>query len=154
MDMKTLGDPNVRVATIERIKTVRADSPAKWGRMNAHQMLCHCSDAFLTVFGEKQVSPATGLFQRTVMKWGALWFPAPWPQGIPTRPEIDLVALGYEPEDFSGDRRTLIGLVERFCRPDCNLRTAFHPIFGRMSPAEWRRWGYLHLDHHLRQFGA
>ena len=29
-----------------------------------------------------------------------------------------------------------------------------HPIFGRMSEAEWLRWGYLHTDHHLRQFGA
>jgi hypothetical protein len=32
------------------------------------------------------------------------------------------------------------------CRP--------HPIFGRLSPAAWLRWGYLHCDHHLRQFGA
>jgi hypothetical protein len=29
-----------------------------------------------------------------------------------------------------------------------------HPIFGRMSRAAWLRWGYLHADHHLRQFGA
>jgi hypothetical protein len=28
-----------------------------------------------------------------------------------------------------------------------------HPIFGRMTEAEWMRWGYLHTDHHLRQFG-
>jgi hypothetical protein len=25
------------------------------------------------------------------------------------------------------------------------------PIFGRMSDAEWLRWGYLHTDHHRRQ---
>jgi hypothetical protein len=28
-----------------------------------------------------------------------------------------------------------------------------HPIFGRITRAEWLRWGYLHADHHLRQFG-
>jgi hypothetical protein len=28
-----------------------------------------------------------------------------------------------------------------------------HPLFGPMSRAAWLRWGYLHLDHHLRQFG-
>jgi len=28
-----------------------------------------------------------------------------------------------------------------------------HPIFGQMTRAEWLRWGYLHTDHHLRQFG-
>lgn len=29
-----------------------------------------------------------------------------------------------------------------------------HSIFGPMTSAEWLRWGHLHLDHHLRQFGA
>lgn len=28
-----------------------------------------------------------------------------------------------------------------------------HPIFGEMTEAEWMRWGYLHCNHHLRQFG-
>jgi hypothetical protein len=28
-----------------------------------------------------------------------------------------------------------------------------HPMFGAMTTLEWMRWGYLHTDHHLRQFG-
>jgi hypothetical protein len=28
-----------------------------------------------------------------------------------------------------------------------------HPMFGKMSAKDWMRWGYLHADHHLRQFG-
>ena len=28
-----------------------------------------------------------------------------------------------------------------------------HAMFGTMSPEDWMRWGYLHTDHHLRQFG-
>jgi hypothetical protein len=28
-----------------------------------------------------------------------------------------------------------------------------HPMFGVMTVGDWRRWGYLHADHHLRQFG-
>ena len=31
--------------------------------------------------------------------------------------------------------------------------TEEHPIFGAMSVKDWMRWGYLHADHHLRQFG-
>ena len=27
-----------------------------------------------------------------------------------------------------------------------------HPAFGAMSAREWLRWGWLHADHHLRQF--
>jgi hypothetical protein len=29
-----------------------------------------------------------------------------------------------------------------------------HSFFGRLSRTEWLRWGYLHMDHHLRQFGV
>ena len=29
-----------------------------------------------------------------------------------------------------------------------------HPIFGHVSEAAWLRWAYLHMDHHLRQFGV
>jgi hypothetical protein len=29
-----------------------------------------------------------------------------------------------------------------------------HPIFGELTDSERMRWGYLHMDHHLRQFGA
>ena len=25
---------------------------------------------------------------------------------------------------------------------------------GRLTTGEWRRWGWLHTDHHLRQFGV
>ena len=27
------------------------------------------------------------------------------------------------------------------------------PMFGHMSEKDWMQWGYLHADHHLRQFG-
>jgi hypothetical protein len=29
-----------------------------------------------------------------------------------------------------------------------------HPFFGALTPQEWSRGMYKHLDHHLRQFGA
>jgi hypothetical protein len=58
------------------------------------------------------------------------------------------------PVDFASDRAGLEAVlalfVEEAGRPD---RPA-HPVFGRMSEAAWLRWGYLHADHHLRQFGA
>jgi hypothetical protein len=26
-------------------------------------------------------------------------------------------------------------------------------MFGAMTRGDWLRWGWLHMDHHLRQFG-
>jgi hypothetical protein len=46
----------------------------------------------------------------------------------------------------------LVVIFDRFCEPSVNLSPT-HPFFGPMSREDWLRWGYLHADHHLRQFG-
>jgi Protein of unknown function (DUF1569) len=132
---------------------VRPDSTARWGRMSAHQMICHLGDSLRMALGERAVSAAAGPLQRTVVKWTALYLPLPWPGGIPTRPEIDQEAGGTKPLDFVSDVaqvESLLTLVATEPRTDWPL----HPIFGRMSQKAWLRWAYLHTDHHLRQFGA
>ena len=98
--MLTLSYPSVRQSIIDRVARVRQDGKPHWGRMSASQMLCHLSDSFRAALGEKRVSPDTGVLQRTVVKWLALYVPIPWPKGIPTRPEMDQGAGGTPPGDF------------------------------------------------------
>jgi hypothetical protein len=115
-------------------------------------MVCHLSDSFRMVSGQKPVSHASGRLQRTMVKWIALYLPLPWPAGILTRPEIDQEVGGTKPADFAADVAELEGLLDLVTRSGW-LGGQTHPIFGRMSEAAWLRWGYLHMDHHLRQFG-
>jgi hypothetical protein len=122
--------------------------------MSANQMLCHLSDSFLAVMGQKHVSPATGILQRSVVKWVALYVPIPWPKGLPTRPEMDQFVGGTAPSDFESDRGRLLALIEQFTNSDRDFQWSSHPIFGNMPDPDWFRWGYLHIDHHLRQFGV
>ena len=117
-------------------------------------MVCHLSDSFRMVTGQKPVSHATGLLQRTIVKWIALYLPLPWPAGILTRPEIDQELGGTRPVDFAADVAQLEALVELVTTQTRTFDWQSHPIFGRMSEAAWLRWAYLHMDHHLRQFGA
>jgi len=117
-------------------------------------MLCHLGDSFKVPIREKQVSPATGFLQRSIVKWIALYVPLPWPKGVPTRPEIEQGKGGTAPTDFKRDLQNLRLVIERFTTSQPDLVWAPHPLFGEMSSAEWMRWGYLHTDHHLRQFGA
>ena len=153
--MKTLARERDKEEVLGRLETVRPDSPRRWGRMSAHQMVCHLSDAFLMGLGQKAVSDAAGLRQRTVIKWIALYVPLPWPPGrIRTRPEIDQELGGTRPGDFAADVARLVTLVDVVTAQPRNFEWLPHPIFGRMSEAAWLRWGYLHMDHHLRQFGA
>jgi hypothetical protein len=120
--------------------------------MSAGQMVCHLCDAYRATLGEIAVSPASGIFQRTVMKWAALRLPMKWPPGVPTRPEIEQGAGGTPPTEFERDRAELLVSFSRFCGTGGRVSPA-HPIFGQMRAEEWLRWGYLHADHHLRQFG-
>jgi len=152
--MSTLADTAARERVIARLAALAADTSPLWGRMKAPQMICHLNDSFLTAFGEKKVSSASGLFQRTVMKWVALNLPVTWPKNLATRPEVEQGMGGTCPGDFAGDRAALIRTIERFCLPDPSVGRHPHPFFGQMSLSEWMRWGYLHSDHHLRQFGV
>jgi hypothetical protein len=86
------------------------------------------------------------------MKWLALQAPMKWPKGVPTRPEVEQGVAGTAPTEFEKDRAGLLAVVARF-RADLFDQSVSHPIFGSMSAEEWMRWGYLHADHHLRQFG-
>ena len=152
--MKTLARPRDREEILSRLARIHPGSARRWGTMTAHQMVCHLSDAFRMAMGNKLVSPASGLVQRTIIKWVALYTPLPWPPGVATRPEITQGLGGTCPGDFAADVADLVTLMERFTAQPGSIMWPDHPIFGRLTEKAWLRWGYLHMDHHLRQFGA
>ena len=145
--------PRDKAELVRRLKTVRPDCTRRWGKMSAHQMVCHLSDSFRMMTRQKTASPATGFLQSTIVKWIALYTPAPWSRGIQTRPEMDQELGGTKPGDFAADLAALLALVETITTPASHDDWPAHPIFGKMSEAAWMRWAYLHVDHHLRQFG-
>jgi hypothetical protein len=122
--------------------------------MSVHQMVCHLGDSFRMAIGHKPASHATSLLQGTIVRWIALYLPAPWPAGIRTRPEIDQEQGGTRPVDFAADVAQLEALLEVITAETRSFDWPRHPRFGRMSESAWLRWGYLHMNHHLRQFGA
>jgi hypothetical protein len=75
-----------------------------------------------------------------------------WPPGIQTVAEFDQRTAGTPPGDFAADVARLEALLGEIAPRDAPWPR--HPIFGRMSQRAWLRWAYLHMDHHLRQFGA
>lgn len=153
-DVKTLARPRDKAELLLRVRKVRPESQGRWGRMSAHQMICHLCDSFRIVTGDRSVSFASGVMQRTIVKWIALYAPLPWPAGIPTVPEIDQEMGGTGPVDFAEDVAQLEALLESVAARTSTADWRAHPIFGRMSETAWLRWAYLHVDHHLRQFGV
>lgn len=153
--MKNLRNLKDKKEIARRIDGVRPDSPRLWGKMSAHQMICHLSDGFRLYMGEKKVAPAGGMYPSKVLRWIALWAPMKWPHGFKTMPELDQQAGGGSaPVEFARDVRELRNLLERFVRQPRDFSWQAHPHFGEMSERDWMRLAYLHADHHLRQFGA
>ena len=152
--MKNLGCSEDKRLILERVARVRIDSARGWGKMSAPQMICHLNDSFRLTTGEKHVVSVENIFKRTVMKWSALSLPIPWPHGVGTMPEMDQLGGGTPPAAFEADRLELISRTELFVSKPENLVAVRHPFFGKMSVYEWMRWGYLHMDHHLRQFAC
>ena len=153
MGHRTLANERDKQEIIDRIKKIQPSSQRRWGKMTAHQMLCHLCDSFRGPMGIRYLSSVKLAAPRWLVKWIALQCPFPWPHGVNTRPEADQFIGGTPPIDFETDRAELLVLLDRFTTE--KSRTEWqHPMFGAMLDEEWMRWGYLHVNHHLRQFGV
>jgi hypothetical protein len=151
MRMKTLADPADRREIEARLASLTPDDRAEWGKMSVHQMICHLGEAYRCALGQKHAAPARRHLPAPVMKWIALRAPITWPHGFPSPPEIAQDRYGTPPVEFTRDHAALLAAFHDFCAGLPEPLPA-HPYFGRMSAADWNRWGYLHADHHLRQF--
>ena len=151
--MKNIIDERVKSEVIKRIEKINPTASAKWGKMNVNQMLCHCADQLRLANGTKQSVFAGNLMLTTVFKWLTLTV-LKAPKGkIETAKELKQGAGGTNPTTFENDKKALIDLVKNFDESFKTNKTVVHPAFGKMNHWHYGRLAYLHLDHHLNQFG-
>jgi len=158
MAKRTLANPDDKQQIVARLQKIQPTSARLWGKMTAPQMICHLADSFRVTIGEKpwaleRVSVTPIPMPDWFVKWVAFNVPMRWPRGTPTRPEVDAERNGTPPAEFAADCSELLRLLDRFTGRPRDFDWQPHPIFGAMTELEWMRWGYLHMDHHLRQFG-
>ncbi len=154
MPLKSFREPACVSETLQRARGLSVDSPRQWGKMTVGQMVCHLTDGFQMATGERPVGEVSSLWSRKGMKWLALYLPLRWPKGVPTLPEVDALRDGTPPTEFANDFKRLERSLQLFVESASAGRCGRHPFFGALSPNQWLRWGYLHTDHHVRQFGA
>ena len=155
--MKTLRSTADKEELLGRIALVQPSNARLWGKMSAHQMICHIADGYRLYLGEVTGEPHPApAFVKAIVRIVVVYMPLHWPKGrIPTLPSLDQVAgHGTAPVEFAKDAAVLSDLLERFARVPHDFRFNPHPGLGPMSYSQWMRLGYLHADHHLRQFGA
>lgn len=136
----------------ERLALLRPESERLWGKMSAAQMLAHCAATMEMAVG--MTFPPRRFIGRLV---GPLAKKAVITEGKPFRRNSpsDKSLIIRDDRDFETERQRLCALLDRFQAggPEGCTR---HPqsFFGRMTPMEWAKLMYHHLDHHLQQFGV
>jgi hypothetical protein len=149
--MKNLFEQEAVDEVCSRIDRLQPEMQRQWGKMDVAQMMAHCSAA---------MDMATGSAKLPRMFIGRLLGPLvkpafvnekPFTKSSPTAREL-IVA---NKRDFLHEQEQLKSKIRRFHDGGEGKCTRHpHPFFGALTPYEWSRGMYKHLDHHLRQFGA
>lgn len=151
--MRSLFNSSDHHALRERLGTLAPMSGGHWGRMSSHQAVCHLCDWFRGVLGDRPIPVEPPSLKTRTLRFIAFTTPLPWPKGFRTAPEQDQEKDGTAPIEFVADVDELSQLMDRFAERRGREMTP-HWRWGQMPAAMWGRYGYRHVDHHLRQFGA
>lgn len=152
--MSTVADGQALSRLLGRLARLTPDCQRRWGTLTPGEMLCHLGDAGDSALGRRvPPGPAPSSKPHPVLKWLVLYSPMPFPKGVETRPGVNPRKEGTRPTDFERDRARVVAGLEALAKASSDQLSAVHFKFGPMSPADWQRWAYRHVDHHLRQFG-
>ena len=147
--MKTLWDESSRRELKDRLEHLQGDAPARWGKMNAPQMVRHVVSAMQMANGELDTAQKNLPIRFPPLKQLVIYW-LPWPQGSPTAPEL----LNQEPGEWAEGIAQLRAQIDGFGARDRKAPWPIHPAFGKLTPKAWGVLTYRHIDHHLRQFGV
>ncbi len=149
--MKNLFERETVNELLARIDLLQATAQRQWGKMDVAQMMAHCSAA---------LDMSTGKLNLPRIPIGRLLGPfvrpiytneKPFSRNNPT----DKKLLVSDRRDFAHERQQLRLRIEEFHQGgEAKCTRHPHPFFGALSPKDWSRGMYKHLDHHLRQFDA
>lgn len=151
MSMRSLFEPLTKKSIQDRLAALSPGATRQWGKMNAAQMMAHCSIAMEAATGDKPRKQALiGKIFAPFVKSSFLG-EKPFGKNSPTDPTF-IVA---DARDFAKEREHLTNLIARFCQSGPSEAGQYtHSFLGKISGDDWGVVMYKHLDHHLRQFGT
>ena len=151
MIMKTLFSKQALDKSIERINRLQADKQPLWGKMNASQMLDHCSETMKVARGQKELKRMFISYILGSMMKKSFYNEKPVPKNSPTHKDFIITSTS----DFEKAKQELIDHLVAFQEGGMEKCTSSpHSFFGNLTKEQWGLGMYKHLDHHLQQFGV
>lgn len=132
---------------------VSSDTPAQWGKMNAHQMIEHLGLVFVLSTGRFDI-PYKGTAEDAQRYWNSFEESAtPWKDVFPTTSFGD-----PKPPRAATIEESKVGLQKTFqkylayCEANPDAINS-HFFLGNLTVDQWRQVHVKHVEHHLAQFG-
>jgi len=151
--MKNIFKKPVSDEVIERLNQLNPDSTAQWGKMNAAQMLAHCSVTYEMVY-EADKYPKPGFLAKLMMKLfvkSIVVSEKPYKKNNRTAPQFIIT----DERDFEKEKARLIDYINKTqALGEVHFDNKESHSFGPLTKEEWNNSFYKHLDHHLIQFGV
>jgi len=136
-----------------RIRAIDVNATRRWGTMSLPRMLAHLRITFEISLEKRDVKDESRAWLMPILYFLLFQLWTDWPKGkIKASPQF----LDDSAKDADAERTLLIESMHRFVQrsesePD---RVVLEPMLGRISLKHWRRVHGVHVDYHLRQFGA
>ncbi len=135
---------------IRRILQLQPGNSPLWGSFSVSGMMFHCITIHHSILSNRDNRQKPTLKQR-IMTTFVLQMMKRLPKGIKTNPQY------LQPKEditsFEENKSRLIESIQSFAKRNENIYGT-HPLLGPLNTKQWRRFVYMHLDHHLRQFGV
>jgi hypothetical protein len=147
---KSIFEPQTRGHLLDRLARLQRDRPPSFGKMNANQMVVHCTGAIDMFIGRLKVTPRRGPLRNPLLRYLVIHV-LPWPKGVPTAVEL---LPSTNPGEFRGNVAKLREAIETFGARNPEGPFDPHPAFGAIKGHNIGALVARHLDHHFRQFGV
>lgn len=138
---------------VGRIATLNKLSQRRWGIMMVEQMLSHCSDQIRLATGEKEPHEKPTFINRNIAKYLGLWLPQIPFKNMKDPVDMNQKYYGTPSTDIETEKEFLTSLLYAVRNFPKQKKLNTHPMFGELNFSQWGRFMYVHIDHHLRQFG-
>lgn len=134
---------------LNRIDRLTSSSQPEWGKMDVAQMLAHCSSFQDIAMGISFPQRGwLGIIIGKIVK-PIFYNDKPLARNMSTDPTILIV----DKKEFETEREELKQKIITFQSNGPEKCTTHpHPFFGKLTPEQWGKGIYKHLDHHLKQF--
>jgi len=147
---KNLLEPAVNQEIVDRVNKITLGTKPQWGHMNATEMLAHCNLINQTMLDGKLPYKKTSPVQ-FMAKFAFLNLFSRFPHNLKIPPE-NVTKGKVAQEKFEAEKARFISLIQSFLQQK-NI-TVTHPAFGNLNATELGKLTWMHMDHHLRQFGV